>query len=122
MTFADYLKQKRIEKGINLRTLAELVNIAPAYLSDIEKGKRNSPSPDKMDKIAEVLGLTEEEIYIMQDLAADDRPNCVAPDISEYVSNNENVRVALRKARELHISNQEWIKIIEEIEKNREKK
>lgn len=122
MTFADYLKQKRTEKGINLRSLAEQINIAPAYLSDIEKGKRNSPSADKMDKIAEVLELTEEEIHIMQDLAADGRPNCVAPDISEYVSNNENVRVALRKARELNISNKEWLKIIDEIEKSKEPK
>lgn len=122
MTFGEYLKQLRTKKGMNLRKLAELVNIAPAYLSDIEKGKRNSPSPDKMDKIAEILELTEDEMHMMQDLAADDRPNCVAPDISEYVSNNENVRVALRKARELKISNQEWIKIIEEIEKSKERK
>lgn len=117
MTFGEFIKEKRTEKGINLRKLAELVNIAPAYLSDIEKGKRNSPSAEKMDKIAEVLGLSEAEIETMRDLAASDRPNSVAPDISEYVTSNESVRVALRKARALNLSNQDWIKIIEEMEK-----
>ena len=122
MTFGEFIKGKRTEKGINLRKLAELVNIAPAYLSDIEKGKRNSPSLEKMEKIAEVLELTSEEIITMKDLAASDRPNSVAPDISEYVTNNESVRVALRKARELNLSNQDWIKIIEEMEKSGSKK
>ena len=122
MTFGEFIKEKRTEKGINLRKLAELVNIAPAYLSDIEKGKRNSPSLEKMEKIAEVLELTSEEIITMKDLAASDRPNSVAPDISEYVTNNESVRVALRKARELNLSNQDWIKIIEEMEKSGSKK
>ena len=122
MTFGEFIKGKRTEKGINLRKLAELVNIAPAYLSDIEKGNRNSPSLEKMEKIAEVLELTSEEIITMKDLAASDRPNSVAPDISEYVTNNESVRVALRKARELNLSNQDWIKIIEEMEKSGSKK
>lgn len=118
MTFGEFIKMKRVEKGINLRRLAELVNIAPAYLSDIEKGKRNSPSAEKMAKIAEALDLTNEEVITMNDLAANDRPNNVAPDISEYVTSNESVRVALRKARELNLSNQDWIKIIEEMEKH----
>ncbi len=117
MTFGEFIKEKRTEKGINLRKLAELVNIAPAYLSDIEKGKRNSPSAEKMAKIADVLELSDEEIITMNDLAANDRPNNVASDISEYVTNHESVRVALRKARELNLSNQDWLKIIDDMEK-----
>lgn len=122
MTFGEFIKEKRTKRGINLRKLAELVNIAPAYLSDIEKGKRNSPSAEKMDKIAEVLNLSKAEIETMRDLAANDRPNNVASDISEYVTQHESVRVALRKARELNLSNQDWIKIIEEMEKTDNKK
>jgi transcriptional regulator with XRE-family HTH domain len=122
MTFGEYIKAKRTEKQINLRKLAELTSIAPAYLSDIEKGKRNSPSSEKMDRIAIALELTEEEILKMKDIAATDRPNNVAPDISEYVTKNESVRVALRKARELNLSDQDWIKIIEEMENKKGKK
>lgn len=122
MTFGGFIKEKRMQRGINLREMATRVNIAPAYLSDIEKGKRNSPAAEKMEKIAEILELTEEEKNTMRDLAANDRPNNVASDISEYVACNESVRVALRKARELNLSNQDWIKIIEEMENNSAKK
>lgn len=118
MNFGEFIKQKRTEKGLNLRKLAELMDIAPAYLSDIEKGKRNSPSSEKMAKLAELLDLTEEEVLLMNDLAAEARANTVAPDISEYVMSNGSVRIALRKARELNLGEKEWIKIIESMTKD----
>ena len=115
-TFGTFIKEKRLEKGINLRKLAELLELAPAYISDIENGNRNSPSSDKMEKLVEVLGLNEEERNEMYDLAAKDRDNTVAPDISQYVKSNDLVRVALRKARNLNLGEQEWLKIIENME------
>ena len=115
-TFGTFVKEKRLVKGINLRKLAELLVLAPAYISDIENGNRNSPSPDKMEKLVEVLGLNEDERNEMYDLAAKDRDNTVAPDISEYVKSNDAVRVALRKARNLNLGEQEWLKIIEKME------
>lgn len=118
MNFGEFVKQKRTEKGLNLRKLAELMDIAPAYLSDIEKGKRNSPSPEKMSKLAELLELTEEEVLLMNDLAAEARTNTVAPDISEYVMRNGSVRIALRKARELNLGDKEWMQIIESMAKD----
>ncbi len=118
MNFGEFIKQKRTEKGLNLRKLAELMDIAPAYLSDIEKGKRNSPSPEKMSKLAELLELTEEEVLLMNDLAAEARTNTVAPDISKYVMSNGSVRIALRKARELNLGDKEWMQIIESMTKD----
>ena len=115
-TFGTFIKEKRLEKGINLRKLAELLVLAPAYISDIENGNRNSPSSDKMEKLVEVLGLNEEERNEMYELAAKDRDNTVAPDISQYVKSNDLVRVALRKARNLNLGEQEWLKIIENME------
>ena len=42
--FGRFIEAKRKEKGINLRKFAELIdNMAPAYLSDIEKGNRYPP-------------------------------------------------------------------------------
>lgn len=115
-TFGTFMKEKRLEKGINLRKLAELLELAPAYISDIENGNRNSPSPDKMEKLVEILGLGEDGKNELYDLAAKGRDNTVAPDISEYVKSNEAVRVALRKARNLNLGEQEWLKIIEKME------
>ena len=69
-----------------------------------------------MEKLVEVLGLNEDEKNEMYDLAAKDRDNTVAPDISEYVKSNDAVRIALRKARNLNLGEQEWLKIIEKME------
>lgn len=119
MTFGEFLKEKRIAKGLNLREMAKRLVIAPAYLSDIEKGKRNSPAPDKMKKIIELLELSQEEVDELNDLAAMERKNSVAPDISEYIMANDSVRVALRKAREMNLGDKEWFHIIENMEKEK---
>ena len=114
-SFGDFIKQKRTSRGINLRKFAELLDIAPGYMSDIEQGKRNSPSTEKMKRIEEILELTEEETNLMYDLAAQTRENEVAPDISAYISSNDMVRVALRTAKNLQLSDCEWVKIIEQM-------
>ena len=40
--FGSYLRKLRLEHGIGQRELAKEIGIAPSYLSDIEKEKRNS--------------------------------------------------------------------------------
>ena len=118
MDFADFIKAKRMEKGYSLRGFADKVEIAPAYMSDIEKRKRNAPTSEILERMANVLSLQEEEKNEMLDLAARDK-NELAEDITDYVGSNESVRVALRKAKELNLSETEWFKIIEEMEKKR---
>ncbi len=115
-TFGTFIKEKRLEKGINLRKLATLLNLAPSYISDIENGNRNSPSPDIMEKLIKILELSENERNEMYDLSAKNKTNTIAPDISEYVKSNDAVRVALRKAKNLNLGEQEWLKIIEKME------
>ena len=62
--------------------------------------------------------LPEEESSIMMDLAGKQR-NTVAPDLPEYILKTKGLSVALRKARDLDVKEEEWIKFIEEIEKER---
>ena len=64
--FGQFVRNKREEKKINLRKLAEILDIAPAYMSDMEKARRYPPDKEKLVKIAEVLELTEEETNTMQ--------------------------------------------------------
>ena len=56
--FGQFVRNKREEKKINLRKLAEILDIAPAYMSDMEKARRYPPDKEKLAKIAEVLELT----------------------------------------------------------------
>lgn len=50
----DRLRRARMAAGLNGKTLAGMAGIAPAYLTQLEKGKR-SPSPDLLIKLASLL-------------------------------------------------------------------
>ncbi|TGE31457.1 helix-turn-helix transcriptional regulator [Desulfosporosinus sp. Sb-LF] len=114
--FGKFVELKRKEKEINLRKLAEILKIAPAYMSDMEKGRRYPPDKEKLYKIAEALCLSEEETNEMFDLAALEKENTVSPDLPEYIMGNEKLRFALRKARDINADDADWQKIIEMLE------
>ena len=118
LTFGDFISQKRKDLRITLKDMADRLNISSPYLSDVEKGKRDSFDLDRLNQIAKILNLDEEESSIMMDLAGKQR-NTVAPDLTEYILKTKFLSVALRKARDLDVKEEEWIKFIEEIEKER---
>lgn len=119
MTFGELVKEMRLKKNVSLRKLAEEIGVAAPYLSDVEKGRRNPLSEEKMRKVIEVLGLTPEEANELFDHAALERKGTVAPDISSYVSDHESVRAALRKAKSMNLGDDDWLRIIEEMEKEK---
>ncbi|KGF07080.1 XRE family transcriptional regulator [Tissierellia bacterium S5-A11] len=118
LTFGDFISQKRKDLRITLKDMADRLNISSPYLSDVEKGKRDSFDLERLNQIAKILNLDEEESSLMMDLAGKQR-NTVAPDLLEYILKTKGVSVALRKARDLDVKEEEWIKFIEEIEKER---
>ena len=110
--FGTFIKEKRIACGITLRGLASEIGIAPAYMSDIEKGHRYPPDKDKLYAIATTLHLSEDDRDKMFDLAANAKENTVSPDLPEYIMGNEQVRVALRMARDTNAGDDLWQKMI----------
>lgn len=98
LNFGEYIKSKRLEKGISLRELASKVGISPSYMSDIEKGRRNAPNKEKVDKIAEVLFYSEEEIERLHDLAGLSK-NTISTDLSSYIMESNDVRYFLRESK-----------------------
>lgn len=117
-TFGGYVREKRLAAGINLRKLAEILDIAPAYMSDIENDHRYPPEKDKIYKIAEALKMTKEETDHLFDLAAGNKKNSVSPDIADYIMEQNKSRVALRLARDKGLGEKEWEKIIRMLEEN----
>ncbi|QQY79725.1 helix-turn-helix protein [Keratinibaculum paraultunense] len=51
------IRNKRIERGIKIKELAEMTNLSAAYLSRIERGERKAPSYNVMEKIFTALGI-----------------------------------------------------------------
>jgi transcriptional regulator with XRE-family HTH domain len=111
--FGEYVKERREALGKSMRGLASELDITPAYLSDIEKGNRYAPEK-YLEKMAEVLCITGEDSYYFYDLAGKSRNNNY-PDLAEYIGKTAIARVALRRARDLNISNTQWQNFIDEI-------
>ncbi len=118
-TFGSFVREKRLQIGKNLRSLAKEIGIAPAYMCDIENDHRYPPEIEKLEKIATSLALTVDEKNKMFDLAGNTKKNAVSPDLSQYIMGNKKVRVALRLARDNDIGEEEWEKVIKILEKSR---
>ena len=113
ITFGKFVANKRKSREITLRGLAADLGIAPAYMSDIEKDRRYPPDKNKLDEIAKTLSMTDEEKNKMFDLAARAKKNTVSPDLPNYIMEHDNVRIALRKAKDKNYTNEDWQKIID---------
>ena len=100
--------------------MAEELEISTPYMSDVEKGRRYSFDLDKLEKIAKILNMSEEEKNEMMDLAGKQREE-VAPDLPEYINSTPAVSVALRKARDLNLGEKEWYEFIEKLENDERK-
>lgn len=117
-SFGSYVREKRLAAKINLRKLAGILDIAPAYMSDIENDHRYPPEKDKIYKIAEALNLNQDETDRLFDLAAGNKKNSVSPDIADYIMEQDKSRVALRLARDSGAGEKEWEKIIKILEES----
>ncbi len=78
MSFTKFLKEKRDALGISQNKFAKQVGITQSYFNSIERGEvKNPPSEDVLERIADSLGLNQEEKNHMLYLAAIER----TPDI-----------------------------------------
>lgn len=118
LNFGDFLQKKRTERKITLRKLGDQIGITAPYLTDIEKDRRNPPEMDKLEQIARILQLNDEEKAVMFDLAGKKR-NSVAPDLPEYIMERDYVSAALRTARDLDADEADWLKFVEELKQRK---
>lgn len=116
--FGDFLHQKRLAKGDSYRDLAAVLGVTAPYISDIEKDRRNAPSMEKLEKLADYFGLSTEERALMFDLAGEKKSD-VAPDIPGYIKDHDYVASALRTARDLGASEKDWQDFIEDLKRRK---
>ena len=117
-TFGEFLHYKRLEKGVSYRELAGVINVTAPYISDIEKGRRNAPLMDKLEKLSDYFALSEEEKLIMFDLAGKKKGD-LPPDLPNYIKDNSQVVYALRTARELGADEEDWKRFVEDLKRRK---
>lgn len=115
-SFGEYIKARREALGKSIRGLALELDMTPAYLSDIEKGNRYAPEK-YLVRMAELLNIVGDDVNCFYDLAGKSRHDNY-PDLAEYIGKTEIARVALRRARDLNISNSQWQDFIDKMSGN----
>lgn len=116
--FGEFISQKRVEKQITLRKMADMLGVSAPFLTDVEKDRRNPFDMEKLTQLAKILGLSNEERELMLNLAGKKR-NAVAPDLPEYIMERDYVSAALRTARDLDAGEEEWNQFVEELRKRK---
>ena len=114
-TFSEFIAKKRFDKAITVRAIAEKIGVSPGYYNDIEKGRRNPPEREILEKLIAAFRIGEDERIIFFDLAGKARSE-VSPDLPEYIMDNDVVRVALRTAKE-KASTDDWQRFIDDLNK-----
>ena len=113
LTFGQFIKEKQESLGKSLRSVAADIGMAPAYLSDVEKGNR-WPPVKYLEKMIEVLQIPQSELNTFYDLAGDIREGSY-PDLTDYIGKTDIARVALRTARDHNIPDEQWQAFIDTI-------
>lgn len=123
--FGEFISEKRKSKKISLRKMADSLDLSPAYWSDIEKGRRNPPRIEILEKLSDLLGLSQGEFDNMVDMASEARDE-IPMDLPDYIKNNELAKVALRKASRMtnlkdsnNVTKKAWEEFIKNLDENK---
>ena len=113
--FGLFLKEKRMAIGLNQSDLANAIGKSTQYISNIEKGKNNSPPNEKdIEKLIEVLTLKGNEIQQFKEKAAFDR-NQLPKDQMNYIFEHPKIIELLNFAIKNNISNRKWAEILADL-------
>jgi transcriptional regulator with XRE-family HTH domain len=102
--------KKRTDPKYSLRQFAQTVGISATFLSKIETGEFNPPAPDKIKKMAELLGVDSDELLALA--------GKVDPELPEIIRDQPSAMADfLRMAREKNLSEDDIRALTERIRK-----
>lgn len=65
LLYKNKIKIFRKEKGMTIQDVAKISNISAGYLCHLEKGTRNNPSLEVMEKISKALNKSVAEVFFL---------------------------------------------------------
>jgi transcriptional regulator with XRE-family HTH domain len=114
--FGPFLRELRLKANLGLRRFAELIDMKPSNLSDVENGRRYPPADmEKLREIAMALGLTEnsDEWHRLFDAAR--RQGDLPADI-RHMADRKLVPALLRTIDNLQLGDDDISRLITDIE------
>jgi transcriptional regulator with XRE-family HTH domain len=114
--FGPFLRDLRLRANLGLRRFAELIDIKPSNLSDIENGRRRPPAdPDKLREIAETLGLAQDSDEWRHLFDAARHQGDLPADI-RHMADRKLVPALLRTIDNIQLSDDDISRLITDIE------
>ncbi len=92
------IKEIRLAKGMSISALANKAGISKGYVSDIEKGVKDNPSIEILDRIASALEINVSELF---DDSSDKNDN-----LDEL---EEDMKILFSKAKKLSKENRQKV-------------
>lgn len=118
VTFGEYLKHIREEKHITLRELARRLELSAPFLSDVENNRRAPLTEERLATLADVLNLSKDDAAEMYDIVGRQK-GLLAPDLNPYVTKRPYVNAALRTARNLEATEEDWQRFVDDLIKRK---
>ena len=98
--FGLFIRQSRLLKGVNLKQMAESMDMKPSFLSALELGKK-AISEETIQKVVNFLGLDKIEEQELRDAADRSQPIAKVNLSDESLRDRELVLMFARKFREI---------------------
>jgi HTH-type transcriptional regulator, competence development regulator len=108
-TFGETVRQMREAQDLGLRAAAEQLEISPAYLSRIERGKEKPPRPELIGRMARLLGGDSDLLFRLS--------QSTDPELAEYVNSVPKLPEFLRSAMAAGLTSEDFDEFIKEIQK-----
>jgi len=105
--------KKKDDPAFSLRKFAEAVGISPTFLSKVETGEFAPPAPERIKKMAELLGIDADELLALA--------NKMDPDLSEIIKDQPRAMADfLRTARDAGLTDDDIRKLTERIRRRKD--
>lgn len=98
------IRDLREKKDLSVRELARKADVSPAFVSDVELGRRH-PSGDTLEKIASILGVSAEGLRSL-----DSRP--AVEEIRRLAASDPAYGFAFRQLVEKQLSAEDLLKLV----------
>ena len=118
--FGAFIRKKHmalsVDPPLSLRKMAELLDLSPVYMSNIETGREAAPRKEVLEHLVRILKLSKNESELLYDLAAESKNYIAVPsDLPDYITTHEYAKIALCVAKDVDATDEEWIAFIQQL-------
>lgn len=104
-SFGETIRELRLAQDLGLRETATKVEISPAYLSRIERGKERPPRPEIIKKLAKVLAADPDVLFRLS--------SSTDPEVSNYLQEQPNAVQLIRYLKDAQFSTPELQRLLQ---------